>query len=677
MKPIVFKKGNKKQVVSEDSLPFVMQVANNPKVQLASKPGEKGILVGVHAMRMAGAQSEFVAANIMQAHALKSAVILRASEPPQYNKHRSPKSGVNLTKTSKQGFFKGALAEELRFSRLESNREPRPHHAKDAAHLLLKPSDPDYQYTMPLDINMRDILREIGPDGDLIVQGFDKQTGFLRLKYKDGCGPKNDIPPPDGFNGQFIINLYEGDDTPQFYSREWDKPEHDVHWDPARQVITKPVELNAVPDALYEQVFKHSFKLGYVEVDHDKFNPEDVKTAKVFANRPRSAQEFKAALGEDHPHAHLIQHCTSLEQILKELKLELSEEEAHAVILEAYTKGGSIIAGDWDGMALGHPSDLSPKFTQVFNTFAPGSEGIEQQRNLLSTADAYLEQIKAAALVKKESGAPITAFEEKALSIGNMSAIVSDFSLARAGCITAHEFVFQQILNAAYRDQSNAHYGEKYDTNALQKVMDKLLLGPSIPEKELKTEVKKMIQMELQAIKHSVSEPILNKMADHLVDNLAVARRSGQTHYMLPHLDYDTNVHDLYQHGFDMRNPYGSNLEGAWLLVSDDGGVFYGETQEQLIELLLTGDFLKKNRIDVNHGADMSAGWDRVIQKQLELKQSIPEKTMEQYALYNKSKNIDVCTSLKGQLTQLRGQKDLADKPKPEEEEEVNNRLKM
>lgn len=69
-----------------------------------------GLQTGTEAMKACGAQSEFIAHNIIQAQSLKSPLILRAGDPPQYNKSRSPKRGVNLTKTSKQGFFKGALS---------------------------------------------------------------------------------------------------------------------------------------------------------------------------------------------------------------------------------------------------------------------------------------------------------------------------------------------------------------------------------------------------------------------------------------------------------------------------------------------------------------------------------------------------------------------------------------
>lgn len=69
-------------------------------------------------------------------------------------------------------------------------------------------------------------------------------------------------------------------------------------------------------------------------------------------------------------------------------------------------------------------------------------------------------------------------------------------------------------------------------------------------------------------------------------------------------------------------------------MLSPDGGVLYGDTQEQLIKVMLTGDFLKDSLIGISHGADMSIDWDRVIAKQLELGQTVPDKTMLKYNAY-------------------------------------------
>lgn len=623
-------KPKSEDIKARSNLPFAMQVVSNPKITVAHNKTSQGILIGAQAMIAAGAQSEFVTANIMQAHALNSSIILRAGDPPQYNKHRSPKSGVNLSKTSKQGFFKGSLAEELRFARIE-NGEPRPHHPKDEAHLSLKPTDPEYQHTMQLDINMRDILREIGPDGDLRVLGFNPDSGLLRFEYKEGHGPKPDDNSPTGFEGQFVVNLLAGENNPIFYSREWDKAEHDKNWDASQGIIKKPPELEAVSDKLYKQLFNHTFKLQYAESKNAHLNESELKSAKVFANRPRSAEEFKQAMGIDHPHYGLIKECTSLEKILAKFKTHLEEETANEVILEIYDKGGRIVAGDWDGMALGHPPGLDSKYAEVINVFAPQAEGIENKQKLLELSDAYLNEIQCKAQEKKSNGIQLSSFEEKTLAIPSITEIVSDFALARAGCITPHEFVFQQVLNHAYRDKLNAHYGEKYNTDAVQKAMDKLVsIKDVITSENIMDISRRLVQAEIMLEQENISPSLLNQITEHMASHFVLAIKK-ETPYVIPHLHHDVNVHDLYQHGFDMRNPYGSNLEGAWLLITADGSTLYGETQEQLVEVLLTGDFLAKNHLEISHGANMNAGWGRVIERQIQLGQTIPPKTMEVY----------------------------------------------
>lgn len=663
-------KSKSEDIKASSNLPFAMQVVSNPKVTVAHNKTGQGILIGAQAMIAAGAQSEFVTANIMQAHALNSSIILRAGDPPQYNKNRSPKSGVNLSKTSKQGFFKGSLAEELRFARIE-NGEPRPHHPKDAAHLSLKPTDPEYQHTMQLDINMRDILREIGADGDLRVLGFNPDSGLLRFEYKEGHGPKPDGNSLTGFKGQFVVNLLAGEYNPIFYSREWDKAEHDKNWDASQGIIKKPPELKAVSDELYKQLFNHTFKLQYAESKNAHLNESELKSAKVFANRPRSAEEFKQAMGVDHPHYGLIKECTSLEKILTKLKTHLEEETANEVILEIYDKGGRIVAGDWDGMALGHPPGLDSKYAEVINVFAPQAEGIENKQKLLELSDAYLTEIQDKAQEKKSNGIPLSAFEEKTLSIPSITEIISDFALARAGCITPHEFVFQQVLNHAYRDKLNTHYGEKYNTDAVQKAMDKLIsIKDVITSENIMDISRRLVQAEIMLAQDNISPCLLNQITEHMASHFVLATKN-ETPYVIPHLHHDVNVHDLYQHGFDMRNPYGSNLEGAWLLITADGSTLYGETQEQLVEVLLTGDFLAKNHLEISHGANMNAGWGKVIERQIQLGQTIPPKTMAVYEKHLEClERINQFHNYKNQLGHLKNINEI----KNNAENEVNHR---
>lgn len=628
----------------KESLTFLEKIIDNPRLSIARKRGENGILVGNTAMMAAGVQSEFLAVNIAQAHALQSAIILRSGEPPQYNKQRSPKSGINLTKTSKQGFFKGALSQELRFSRLNNEQNPLPHHDKDTEHLALPITHPDYQHVMRLDINMLDILREVSPQGDLKVLGFNINTGMLRLEYRKNKGPRTDYIPPLGFNGQFIIHLYEGHYVPQYYSREWDAPEYHSDWDANQQIIKKPLALSEIPDNIYQQFFKCQFYVHYSETKTANPLPKEIYSAKVFANRPRSAIEFKAAMGSSHPYFNVIESQKNLADILTTL-VTLLPKDAEDVILEVYNKGGRIVAGDWDGMALGHPPDLNPLYAKEINTLSPGIEGLENQALLIDRTDHYLYELKEAALKKQVDGHSLLPFEEKILSISSITAIVSDFCLARAGCITPHEFLFQQILNDAYRDELNSHYGDRYDNSVVQQVMKKLLFASGNFSSAEQFDITcQLLKVEFAASNyHSldgrvISGGMINKLATHIVNQLLVVKQDNLDTFILPHVSHDLNVHDLYQHGFDMRNPYDANLEGNWLLINSDGTVLFGENEEQLIEVLLTDDFLESNRIDINHAADMSAGWSRVITKQLALGQAIPAKTLVNYETFQAKK---------------------------------------
>lgn len=237
---------------------------------------------GEMALQACGMQPEFARHLMMQAAVDDTCIILRAGNPPVYNQRRGSKSGVNLSKTSNHGLFRGSLAADLQFTRvdkkghnigwyepmlmqpdsvLEKNKiyfelndgslqytvispngnsqtalidkdkltfEPTQplsleqikrllpeilkitaqrdhtvgygHHKKDAAHLALPPNHIDYQHCMQLVITMQDLIREVRPEGDLNVLGYDQNSGQLRLEYKPGKGPVD-------FMGQFVLNL--------------------------------------------------------------------------------------------------------------------------------------------------------------------------------------------------------------------------------------------------------------------------------------------------------------------------------------------------------------------------------------------------------------------------------------------------------------------------------------
>ena len=159
-----------------------------------------GVKLGTDAMIASGMQPEFAAHLQLQNQALGISIILRAGSPPVYNQKRGPKTGLNLTKTSNQGFFKGSLAAEEQFTRIDSKTgKPKGHDKKDTDHLKLNIKDPNYQHTVALPITMLDILKEINC-GDLEVLSYDAEKQRLSLGYCKNKGNPN-------FKGQFLIDL--------------------------------------------------------------------------------------------------------------------------------------------------------------------------------------------------------------------------------------------------------------------------------------------------------------------------------------------------------------------------------------------------------------------------------------------------------------------------------------
>ena len=632
-----------------------------------------GVKSGSSAMRACGMQPVLAAHLMLQCRSMDVNLILRAGAPPVYNQRRGPKTGINLSKTSTQGLFKGSLAENPLFTRVRDGKGIG-HHEKDKLHLTLSAKDPDYQHTVPLPVTMQDILREVGEDGDLMVLGYN--AGKLRLGYKEGKGDED-------FTGQFLIDLTHGDETPIFYSRPWDRPDNQHDWDPLKKVRQKPSALNLVPDYIYEQVFNQIFTVEYTDNRDASPTPSDIKEAKVFANTPRNAAELLEAIKQSHvldtPDARLaklaivqMNESTPISDILAALSL--------TQIKAVYDHCCFITTGDWDGLALGHPpaeklSGFPSDVTRVFNTFKSGPDGISEIEGLVQASCSYFDHLKELHVSEE------TPLGRLLQTIDDPVTIFSEFCLKRAGCITPHEFLFEQLINYSYRDEKNKVYGERLGTSALQKGMDAGLskfselkdITTMTPEERFDICIKLAKTVYLDALQatgkvHTAFQPIIE---EHLANHLKIAIEQGGKAYSIPHPHADQNLQDLFQHGFDMRNPYGSNLEGAWFMVTAEGGLLYGETQEQLVQTMLIDDFLERNIIDISHGADMKAGWGQVIETQIKLGQNIPTKTLEKYSEWKKeSQTVDTqppsavrFKHMKQELQETIGNKDVTEEP--------------
>jgi hypothetical protein len=436
-----------------------------------------------------------------------------------------------------------------------------------------------------------------------------------------------------------------------FYSRVWDRPDHHPDWNKDKGIINKPPELAAVPDDVYSAVFNQSFNVNYTHTQTANIQKGELHSANVFANTPRTSADLRNAIltcdalkDSANYQAVLALDATNLPDRRTILAL-LSEDEIKTV----YDSCALVTTGDWDGLALGQPPGLMddfphPEQMRVYNTFSV-EEGRTEKRGLVEASCAYFDYLK----TKPETqGTPLG---ELLASITDPHTLFSEFAVDRAGCITPHEFLYEQLINYSYRDEVNNSYGDKRGLDAMQAGMDAALemarAGDFSSEdkkyEECLQRATDVYMHHLRVKRSSVSEGnwVINNQyewtkadKEHLASHLKMALDSDARAYTVPNISHDHNVHDLFQHGFDMRNPYGSNLEGAWLMITNEGLAVYGDTQEQLTEALLIEGFLENNVITVSHGADMSAGWGEVVSRQLVLGQPVSDKTMTKYNVW-------------------------------------------
>lgn len=621
-------------------------------IQDDSSPQDR-LLTGTAALKACGMQPEFAAHLMLMQQSSGTSIILRAGSPPVYDRPRAPKSGLNLSKTSNQGFFKGAIAADPTFTRLEGNK-PKGHHEKDAA--KLKKGE---QPTAVLPIRLRDIVQQLGKDGELVLSEYIPGK-IMRFRYKPEKGPA-------GFKGDFAIVLNDKNCRKPFIaseSREWDKER-----DPTRS--KKPDGFEMIDKEwkeFYDLANGNEFDLYYRQ-ETSPTNPadlyKDLTEARVFAKE------------QDNP------------------KL--------------------IISGDWDGLALGHPPDLPDYAKKVYNTFKKlkAAQIIEQNallKNTLKLLGDFQGKIKTKqtnlsdeiykGLIKKhfkdqpqphkitkklhkekqneaKKLARFSQYEQALLGL-NEQDLVSFFALQRAGCITPFEFLNNCVANHLYKEKHSQALRDKQKMIGLQEGFES---GIEIAKERIqqKFPLEKIIKEAFEAAKESLFEeqfdellsqkldkgipigdkallkeqfirsmnnnPATAKTLEHLKKSLIKKLTPMYQHAMeggdiaelpliqITHPDYDENIENLFQHGFDMRNPYGANLEGAWLMITNDGQIIYGQTEAKLIDVLLLEDFLERNHFDVNPHANMQL-WGNVVEKQIVNGQKIPDATLKNFVAY-------------------------------------------
>tara|TARA_R110002110_G_scaffold415856_3_gene658425 strand:- start:4333 stop:5085 length:753 start_codon:yes stop_codon:yes gene_type:complete len=235
------------------------------------------LLTSTDALKACGMQEEFAANLVLMQQASKTSLILRAGSPPVYDRPRSPKTGLNLSKTSNQGFFKGQIAKDLKFTRLIKDNLGKVHaighHKKDTEKLQT-----GEQNTVQLPIRLRDIVRELRePGGDLVISSFNQETNEIRFRYRKDHGENN-------FMGEFVLNLNEGEKYNTHYSRSWDKLESDSKYIASKDIIEKPSNL-IISDKAWEQLYRQMNNKEFLLFYCDTVSSKKLKPAKVFADK--------------------------------------------------------------------------------------------------------------------------------------------------------------------------------------------------------------------------------------------------------------------------------------------------------------------------------------------------------------------------------------------------------
>lgn len=626
---------------------------------LAEVIKQSGIRTGIEAMRTSGIQLEFAAHLMLLANNTGSTLILRSGEPPNYNRPISPKPGYIRSKSSKdQGFFNGYLAIEDIFTRLIRDRDGHKSMlgVKPADKIKLeKPiTDPAHLHSKQLQVNIFEIYNQLSTDGDLQVKSYDPETGILKLKFRAFKGA------PD-FKGHFELHLKSDEliETERKYARPWDEPTKEKQ-EKIKEYLKQNIPGFTTAD--FERLGNLDIPLFYKETEDSELKP-----AMVIAKTPRLMSELIQALeAVKHPLLAEIKALTSYQAALD----RLGAEELQKV----FDQVGRIVTGDWDGLCLGYPTGLDRRYLEPCNTFATGVKQVQEIRRLVNLSIDLLDAYKTEALIRELELKPQTALDKLVLSITDYFELFDADIVQRAGIITPYEFLFQQLANYAYKQPDNLALGDEKVMANLQSAVDFAIAGtmdskhiwniqnraPSVQERQ---EIINTALAFLDKQEDCLPHILRDKRAQHLIQYLHkilsdpeftklkadFAKLVPAKIRVIPHPDFDINSAYLFQHGFDMRSPYGIEADGPWLLVSNEGLILQGNNQQQLIEVLLAenGKLLQNNCLDFNHTLDMRPsmvglpGWGDVIKKQLELGLFVSEKTQTSLKAFEAIKELE------------------------------------
>lgn len=633
-----------------------------------------GILYGSAAIKKSGLSHELISHMTLLVQHLKVSLVLQPIPQARLNRPGAPKSADTKTKTSNHGFFRGYIAAESRFTRLDREGNPIGYDRNDEKE---RATADESRLTLPLYVGLTEIQNVLAEGGDLELCKIGKNR--LYFTYRKNRGPV-------GFHGQFYIDMNEGNENVELAAPVLPQQQHKVEHSNSSK--NRPKSLT---DAIIRRLKGKVFKVFIIE---------DSKTgvcheAKIIGKVPQLLSRYQQAIYQELLQKDNHQCFEQFDSLIKKVLSAKSIVEIHAALKMQYKDEKSFelffhnlltaiaepIISDLDGIIFGHPSTLPESFRQQFNTNS-SSERDQQRSELLKRSIAYFnyERKKVIATLEAYNHQKLNTLLGQLLSsplqddavnksiiisqlrkaiehhqiranpiiylyltINNFGEIVHNDALNNAGCITPFEFVNQQIINYTHSLPNNDILGVEVEIPYLQAALQQGLqqyFSDNEKQRSIDLAIEKAIRFFKR--KHKTSQPELSEVTHancitHLKLHLKFAiknRAHDWQHYQIPHPDYDHYVHHYFQHGFAMRNPNSPDCGGAWFMIDADGFLLYGENQTQLTQVMLRPGYLEQNRLDVSPLVEMEQGWGDIVRQQIILGQSVPQETLASFKKY-------------------------------------------